>query len=661
VDFKSDIFSLGAVAYELLSYHQAFPGSLDDGLLQRLPQEPPAPLASVCPGLPQGLEEIILRALAKKPLDRFADLEEMRNAVRHLRRNVDPRLEVETIVIPSREKPKPPASSAERRGLLERRARQIAVHRDAARAALLRGDLDGAAAACDDALTLDPDDVEATRLLAEIQKAREQHDAESKARRERERTMRRRVADAEVTLSRGDVVSAARLLEEVLAQEARDPAVLALRAKVREAASAAHITLPPTLRLVLAPTLIEARTQVESPAPAASEPTRLAHRPEPEKPVNRAPLYAAAAIVVLAIGGGVVWMMSGDQTAPSTDNTVATNIDTSAPATQPAPAPASAPVPSSPTPDPVAANAAPTPQRQLPAPVAPAPVAPAPATPTAAPPSTTPAIDALAAPLERIAQLQQSGDVAEALTELDRLGATNDSRVTTLARSVSQAAFRTMDAALAAATGQKAAQLAPASFTAAEQTRSLADAAASRSDFVQSGRRALDAAREYRKAETDARAAAAALAAKAAEPAPIKPASPAVVAAPPSTTVPPRSTEVDPGILRALNLYRDAYSRMSVEDLQKVHTSLGREAAQNLRDQFKNCRAYDVTFGTMQVLLAANDPTSATVNVQTTYSCQPKSRQREQSYTQPGVFVLKKVGNDWLIESTGALDTLRRR
>ena len=109
VDFRSDIFSVGALAYELLSYHQAFPGTLDDGLLHRLPQMPPAPLATVCPGLPPGLEEIVLRALAKAPLDRFGDLEDMRTAIRHVRANVDPRLEVETIVIPSREKPKPPA------------------------------------------------------------------------------------------------------------------------------------------------------------------------------------------------------------------------------------------------------------------------------------------------------------------------------------------------------------------------------------------------------------------------------------------------------------------------------------------------------------------------------------------------------------------------
>src|SRR5262245_21247022 len=188
VDFRSDIFSIGAVAYELLSYHQAFPGSLDDGLLQRLPQADPVRLAELCPELPGELEQIVLRALAKHPQDRFTDLDEMRLAIGRARNSVDPNLQVATVVIPSANRSKPstrPASSAERRGLLERRVRQIVGHRDAARAALARGDLEAAAAACEDALTLDPDDPEASLLLVEIQQAKERHDHESKAKSER--------------------------------------------------------------------------------------------------------------------------------------------------------------------------------------------------------------------------------------------------------------------------------------------------------------------------------------------------------------------------------------------------------------------------------------------------------------------------------------------
>ena len=52
VDLRSDIFSVGAVAYELLCYQQAFKGGLNDGLLHRLPHEDPPALAALYPGLP---------------------------------------------------------------------------------------------------------------------------------------------------------------------------------------------------------------------------------------------------------------------------------------------------------------------------------------------------------------------------------------------------------------------------------------------------------------------------------------------------------------------------------------------------------------------------------------------------------------------------------
>ena len=657
VDFRSDIFSLGAVAYELLSYHQAFPGSLNDGLLQRLPQEAPTPLSSVCPGLPPGLEAIVLRALAKAPLERFADLDEMRTAVRHLRHSLNPNLEVETVVIPSRDKPKPstrPASSAERRGLLERRARQIAVHRDAARAALARGDLESAAAACDDALTLDPDDADASQLLTEIQQARERIDQESRARRDRERSMRQRVADAEVTLSRGDVVTAARLLEQVFSDEAGDPAALALLDKVRDAATAAGVSLPETLHTA------SARVR-----PETSAPTRSPLRGEPHR--SRVPLFAAAAVVVLAIGGGVLWMINSDRTTPATEtNAVASRSDTPSPA------------PADPSPPPAVVNPSPAPVPQTPPVVAAAPAtAPSPA-----------AVDSLAAPLARIAQLQQAGDVAGALADLARIGSTNDTRVSTLARSVAQSAFRSMDASLAAAIGQKAADLAPVSYTAAEQARRLADAASSRNDHVESGTRALAASAAYRKAESDARAAALA-AARTPDATPVRPATPPASAAatpapanpspkpepPPSpraeasvappnpapTTAPLPSAldTVRPGIMRALSRYQDAYRQMSVKALQTVYPGLPRETRQQLERQFRDCRAYDVTFLNPEVRPAEN-LTAASVNVRTTYACQPKSGQQERSQTVPDIFQLSKVGDDWQIDDVGIGNTNRR-
>ncbi len=81
IDHRSDIFSVGAVAYELISYQQAFKGNINDGLLHRLPHEDPPALGSLVPGLPAGLEDVIAQALQKLPDNRFQDLAEMRAAV----------------------------------------------------------------------------------------------------------------------------------------------------------------------------------------------------------------------------------------------------------------------------------------------------------------------------------------------------------------------------------------------------------------------------------------------------------------------------------------------------------------------------------------------------------------------------------------------------
>ena len=672
VDYRSDIFSVGALAYELLSYHQAFPGSMNDGLLHRLPNEPPAPFAEVCPGLPPELEGIVLRALAKAPQDRFADLDEMRTAVHRARRSVDPQLQLETVVIPSRNKQKPstrPASSEERRALRERRARQIAVHRDAARAALARGDLEGAAAACDDALTLDPDDQEASQLLAEIQQAKDQREQESKDRRERERAVRHRVADAELTLLRGDVASAARQLEQVLSDQPQDVTALTLLDKVRDAATSAGVALPKSLTVDIP----------REPMASSSKPIDV-----PDSTGARGSwifAIAAAAVVVLAIGGVAVWMMGTDEGTPSSAAPTTTN---SGPAASPSTPPTS---PAPPTPEPAQPDVA-TGGGEVAAAQPPAP-----ATPPAPAPASSPAsVDPLGAPLARIEQLYRKGDLAAAIVELDRIEPSTDKRVTDRAASIWQAAARSMDEAHTAADSQKAADVAQKSYAAAEQARRLANAAASRNDYVQSARQALLAASEYRRAESDARFVAATASAAntlkptspvSTSPAPARPAPapepppraettaparvdpPAVAAspsAPPATA--PRPSAIDSergGIVRALTRYQDAYRERSVAAIEKIYPNIGRETRQQLEKQFKDCRSFDLTFGNLGVSLATDDPTAATVNVRTNYQCQPRTGQKPLSYEQQDVFQLRKVSGEWLIERTGAMDSGRRR
>jgi serine/threonine protein kinase len=98
VDHRTDVFSVGSVAYELLCYRQAFKGTMTDGLLQRLPNEPPPPLLHLNPDLPPELEGIVMRALEKAPAHRYADLADMQEAITRVAQGLE-QDDVRTVVV----------------------------------------------------------------------------------------------------------------------------------------------------------------------------------------------------------------------------------------------------------------------------------------------------------------------------------------------------------------------------------------------------------------------------------------------------------------------------------------------------------------------------------------------------------------------------------
>lgn len=81
IDFRTDIFSFGILAYELLSYRKPFRNDNLFLLLEQIVKEDPVPLAEVAPGLPPALVEIVEKAMAKRPEDRFASAKDLRNAL----------------------------------------------------------------------------------------------------------------------------------------------------------------------------------------------------------------------------------------------------------------------------------------------------------------------------------------------------------------------------------------------------------------------------------------------------------------------------------------------------------------------------------------------------------------------------------------------------
>jgi len=80
-DARSDIYALGAVGYYLLTGRPPFDGLKPLPLLLAHANEPVLPPSQVNADVPSDLEQIVLRALAKKPDDRWADAASMRRAL----------------------------------------------------------------------------------------------------------------------------------------------------------------------------------------------------------------------------------------------------------------------------------------------------------------------------------------------------------------------------------------------------------------------------------------------------------------------------------------------------------------------------------------------------------------------------------------------------
>lgn len=74
---KSDIYALGIVLYELLSGKVPFDGESAVSVALKHFQEPMPFIRESHPEIPQSLENVILKATAKEPLDRYATCEEM--------------------------------------------------------------------------------------------------------------------------------------------------------------------------------------------------------------------------------------------------------------------------------------------------------------------------------------------------------------------------------------------------------------------------------------------------------------------------------------------------------------------------------------------------------------------------------------------------------
>ncbi len=77
LDGRSDLYSLGAVLYEMLSGRMPHRGETPMALFKKILEEEPVPLRSLNPDVPAAVEAVVRRMMAKRPSDRFANADEL--------------------------------------------------------------------------------------------------------------------------------------------------------------------------------------------------------------------------------------------------------------------------------------------------------------------------------------------------------------------------------------------------------------------------------------------------------------------------------------------------------------------------------------------------------------------------------------------------------
>ncbi|MDB4985548.1 MAG: serine/threonine protein kinase [Myxococcaceae bacterium] len=80
-DPRTDLYSLGVVIYEMLAGVRPFEASTFSELARKVQNEPPPSLRMFRPDVPEALERVVLKALAKKPDDRFVNAEAFASAL----------------------------------------------------------------------------------------------------------------------------------------------------------------------------------------------------------------------------------------------------------------------------------------------------------------------------------------------------------------------------------------------------------------------------------------------------------------------------------------------------------------------------------------------------------------------------------------------------
>lgn len=88
-DERSDIFAVGALMYEMAAGQPPFSGSSLAEVMQAIGRAAPAPIRDANRTLPESIERIIARAMAKDPADRYGSASELFEDIKRARRTIE--------------------------------------------------------------------------------------------------------------------------------------------------------------------------------------------------------------------------------------------------------------------------------------------------------------------------------------------------------------------------------------------------------------------------------------------------------------------------------------------------------------------------------------------------------------------------------------------
>jgi Tol biopolymer transport system component/predicted Ser/Thr protein kinase len=82
VDARTDIFAFGAVVYEMATGKKAFEGKSSASVMAKILEAEPPPISSLQPMMPQALDRVVKRCLAKEPDERWQSANDLANDLR---------------------------------------------------------------------------------------------------------------------------------------------------------------------------------------------------------------------------------------------------------------------------------------------------------------------------------------------------------------------------------------------------------------------------------------------------------------------------------------------------------------------------------------------------------------------------------------------------